>query len=61
MSEIYALELPIADAANVGSLRTNGGVEVCEERDRIWLRTVNPAESLATEAARPARAHCCSR
>jgi MoxR-vWA-beta-propeller ternary system domain bpX2 len=46
MTEIYALELPIADASNVGSLRTNAGVEVCEARDRIWLRTVNPAEAL---------------
>jgi hypothetical protein len=46
MTEIYALELPIAGGSNLGSLRTNGGVEVCEEPDRIWLRTADPAESL---------------
>jgi hypothetical protein len=46
MTEIYALQLPIADAPQVGSLRTNGALEVCEERDRIWLRTADPTESL---------------
>jgi hypothetical protein len=46
MTEIYALQLPIAHAPHVGSLRTNGGLEVCEERDRIWLRTSDPADSL---------------
>jgi MoxR-vWA-beta-propeller ternary system domain bpX2 len=46
MTEIYALQLPIADAPQVGSLRTNRALEVCEERDRIWLRTADPTESL---------------
>jgi MoxR-vWA-beta-propeller ternary system domain bpX2 len=46
MTEIYALELPKADAANVGSLRTVGGVDVCEAQDHIWLRTVNPPDAL---------------
>jgi MoxR-vWA-beta-propeller ternary system domain bpX2 len=46
MTEIYAVELPIADAPHVGALRTNAGLEVCEERDRIWLRTTAPAEPL---------------
>ena len=60
MTEICALELPLADAANVGLLRTNSGVEVCEERDRIWLRTVNPADSLRRSCA-ACPAGCCSR
>jgi hypothetical protein len=46
MSDVLALELPIAGAANLGSLRTNGGVEVCEKQDRIWLRTADPADEL---------------
>jgi hypothetical protein len=46
MTEIVALALPIADAWHVRSLRTNRAVEVCEERDRLWVKTADPEESL---------------
>jgi hypothetical protein len=46
MTEISAVRLAAKDASQLGPLRTLRGLEVCEEGDRIWLRTGASAEAL---------------